>query len=169
MANRAATGGDRTGPPRPPPDGAPAISTDAVSLWGHVIEGFQATNRHLHRTIEQQFALSAAEAEALLRLGRSPEHQLPMTELAGQVAFSTGGVSKVADRLTRRSLARRQPSETDRRVTFLALTPKGAEVAASLQERVQDVVQRTFVDVLGPERAVTVAEAMAALARSRRG
>src|SRR5690606_17724070 len=107
-----------------------AISTDPVSLWGHVIEGFQRTNRHLHRTGEQEPSLTPAESEALLRLVRSPEHRLPMAELAGQVAFSTGGVSKVADRLARRSLARRAPSEEDRRVTFLALTPEGEEVAA---------------------------------------
>ena len=93
------------------------IETDPVSLWGHVIEGFQATNRHLHRTVERELGLSPAEAEAVLRLGRSPGHRLPLTELAGQVAFSTGGVSKVADRLTRRSLTLRLPSETDRRVT----------------------------------------------------
>lgn len=143
---------------------AQEISTDPVSLWGHVIEGFQRTNRHLHRTVEQEFSLNAAETEALLRLGRSAEGRLPMTELAGQVAFSTGGVSKVADRLARRSLARRVPSRTDRRVTYLTLTPEGAAVAAALQERVADIVQRTVVDVLGPGEAVRVARAMAALA-----
>lgn len=149
------------------PVGPPDISTDPVSLWGHVIEGFQVTNRHLHRTVEQEFALTAAESEALLRLGRSPDHRLPMTELAGQVAFSTGGVSKVADRLARRSLTRRVPSEEDRRVTFLALTPEGEEMATRLQERVQQIVGSTFVDVLGIERAVAVARAMAVLAEAR--
>lgn len=139
------------------------IETDPVSLWGHVIEGFQATNRDLHRTVERELGLSPAEAEAVLRLGRSPGHRLPLTELAGQVAFSTGGVSKVADRLTRRSLTLRLPSETDRRVTYLALTPEGEEVAARLQVRVEEIVRRTFVDVLGPERARMVARAMAAL------
>lgn len=148
---------------------AHAISTDPVSLWGHVIEGFQSTNRHLHRTVEQEFNLTAAEAEAVLRLGRSPQHRLPMTELAGQVAFSTGGVSKVADRLVRRELTRREPDERDRRVTFLALTPEGQDVAACLQERVRGIVQEVFVDVLGAERAVAVAEAMAVLAEARRG
>ncbi|MFK5634076.1 MarR family transcriptional regulator [Ornithinimicrobium sp. LYQ103] len=147
---------------------ARSISTDPVSLWGHVIEGFQGTNRHLHRTIAQEFSLTAAESEAVLRLGRSPEHRLPMTELAGQVAFSTGGVSKVADRLARRSLARRVANEEDRRVIFLQLTPEGVEVAGRLRARVHEVVQATFVDVLGAERALAVAEAMAVLAEARR-
>ena len=43
---------------------AQEISTDPVSLWGHAIEGFQRTNRHLHRTVEQEFSLNAAETEA---------------------------------------------------------------------------------------------------------
>jgi DNA-binding MarR family transcriptional regulator len=144
------------------------ISTDPVSLWGHVIEGFHLTNRHLHRIVEQEFSLTAAEAEALLRLVRSAEHRLPMTELAGQVAFSTGGVSKVADRLTRRLLARRVPSAQDRRVTYLALTTEGEEVATALERRVRQVVQQTFVDVLGTERAAAVASALATLADARR-
>lgn len=164
-----AAGQDLTGVTQSPPDDAPLISIDPVSLWGHVIEGFHRTNRHLHRKIGQEFSLTAAEADALLRLGRSSEHRLPMAELAGQVAFSTGGVSKVADRLARRSLARRVSGETDRRVTFLALTPEGEDVAARLQERVHDIVQQVFVDVLGPQRAVMVAEAMASLARPHAG
>ncbi|MGD8201058.1 MarR family winged helix-turn-helix transcriptional regulator [Ornithinimicrobium sp. W1679] len=140
-----------------------------MSLWGHVIEGFQRTNRHLHRTVEQELSLTPAESEALLRLGRSPDQRLPMAELAGQVAFSTGGVSKVADRLVRRSLALRVPSAEDRRVIYLTLTPEGAQLAATLQERVREVVQETFVDVLGPSRATAVAEAMAVLAEGRPG
>lgn len=149
------------------PDGV-LIRTDPVSLWGHVIEGFQATNQHLHRTIAEEFSLSAAEAEALLRLSRSPRHRLPMAELAGQVAFSAGGFTKVADRLARRDLVRRAPCAEDRRVVFLELTPEGGETARRLRRRVAAIVRETYVDVLGEERAVAVAAAMAELAEARR-
>ena len=47
--------------------------------------------------------------------------------------------------------------------------PEAEDVAGRLQERVHDIVQQTFVDVLGPQRAVMVAEAMASLARPHAG
>ena len=152
----------------PAPARSIQIRTDPVSLWGHVIEGFQATNQHLHRTISHEYSLSAAEAEALLRLSRSPGRRLPMAELAGQVAFSPGGFTKVADRLVRRDLVQRTPCVEDRRVVFLELTAEGDATAGRLRGRVAEMVQDTFVDVLGTERAVMVATAMAELAEARR-
>lgn len=150
------------------PVGSP-IRTDPVSLWGHVIEGFQATNRHLHGVIAREFALDAAEAEVLLRLSRSVRQRLPMSDLSGQVALRTGGVTKVADRLVRRGLAERVPCREDRRVTHLHLTAEGERVGGSLQRRVAEVVRAIYIEVLGPERAELVAVAMAELADARRG
>jgi DNA-binding MarR family transcriptional regulator len=152
----------------PAPPRSIQIRTDAVSLWGHVIEGFQATNQHLHRTIAQEYSLSAAEAEALLRLSRTPGQRLPMAELAGQVAFSAGGFTKVADRLARRDLVQRTPCAEDRRVVFLELTVEGEATAGRLRGRVTEIVQDAYVDVLGTKRAVMVATAMAELAEARR-
>ena len=92
-----------------------------------------------------------------------------MSDLPGQVAFSTGGATKVADRLVRRGLAERVPCREDRRVTHLHLTAEGERVGGSLQRRVAEVVRAIYIEVLGPERAELVAVAMAELADARRG
>ncbi|KHE73903.1 hypothetical protein AS25_10385 [Kocuria marina] len=139
---------------------------DPVTLWGQVIEGFQVTNKNLHRTIARAYDLDAAEAEALLRLIRSPQRRMSMAELARQVAFSTGGFTKVADRLTKRGLVQRAPCPEDRRVVYLELTAEGRTTAGKVRDLVAETMTATFVDVLGPERAVVVAQAMADLHRS---
>ena len=143
-----------------------AQAVNPVTLWGQVIEGFQSTNKNLHREVAAAHALNAAEAEALLRLTCTPHQRMPMAELARQVAFSTGGFTKVADRLTKRGLVRRAPCPEDRRVVYLELTAEGRTTAGKVRDLVAETMTATFVDVLGPERAVVVAQAMADLHRS---
>ena len=136
---------------------------DAVSQWGLVFEGFQNTNKKLHKAVAAAFSLDPAEAETLLRLTRTPGHRMPMAALAREAAFSTGGVTKIADRLAKRNLAARNPCADDRRVIYLELTDAGAEQAEELRCLVTDIVQKTYIDVLGADRAAMVAEAMAEL------
>jgi DNA-binding MarR family transcriptional regulator len=138
-------------------------SLDAVTQWGLVIEGFQLTNRKLHRAVADAFSLDPAEAETLLRLTRSPDRRMPMAALAREAAFSTGGFTKIADRLAKRGLVERAPCADDRRVVYLELSGAGAALADELQGLVAGIVQKTYIDVLGAERAAMVAEAMADL------
>jgi DNA-binding MarR family transcriptional regulator len=136
---------------------------DAVTQWGLVIEGFQVTNRKLHRAVADAFSLDPSEAETLLRLTRSPDRRMPMAALAREAAFSTGGFTKIADRLAKRGLVERAPCADDRRVVYLELSGAGAALADELQGLVADIVHKTYIDVLGAERAAMVAEAMAVL------
>ena len=136
---------------------------DPVTQWGLVMEGFQITNRKLHRAVTEAFSLDPAEAETLLRLTRSPDRRMPMAALAREAAFSTGGFTKIADRLAKRDLVVRAPCADDRRVVYLELTAAGVHLADELQGLVADIVRKTYIDVLGANRASVVAEAMAEL------
>lgn len=136
---------------------------DPVTQWGLVIEGFQFTNRMLHRAVADAFSLDPAEAETLLRLTRSPERRMPMAALARETAFSSGGFTKIADRLAKRGLVVRNPCVDDRRVIYLDLTAAGTELADELQGLVAGIVSQIYVDVLGADRAAMVAAAMAEL------
>ena len=71
-----------------------------VTWWGLVIEGYLATQNRLLTEIDKRFGLAPASFDVLLRLVRSPEHRMPMTRLAREAALSSGGFTKVADRLT---------------------------------------------------------------------
>ena len=52
-----------------------------------------------------------------------------MTRLVDEVSFSSGGFTKLADRLEADGLIERRDDPTDRRVRNAALTPEGERLA----------------------------------------
>ena len=136
---------------------------DIISQWGLVIEGFQSTNKKVHAEIASAFALDPAEAETLLRLIRTPGERMPITRMAREVAFSSGGFTKIADRLAARSLVQRSPCAEDRRVVYLELSVQGRATATELARFTAGLVRTAFVEILGEDRARLVADAMSDL------
>jgi DNA-binding MarR family transcriptional regulator len=73
--------------------------------------------------------------EVLLRLARTPDERLRMSDLAAQVTMSASGLSRAIDRLVAAGLIERDSCPTDRRVVYAHLTEQGrAEVAAFLPD-----------------------------------
>lgn len=137
----------------------------AVELWGRVIHGFMATNRGLHANLKARFDLNEAEVETLLSLFRCPDHRSRHNALAKSAGFSTGGFTKIADKVTARGLTKRTACAEDRRVSYLELTPMGVDFAAELTAAAATLNRERFIEVLGLERAQLVAEAMTELYR----
>jgi DNA-binding MarR family transcriptional regulator len=63
----------------------------------------------------------------LLRL-MNPDRPVPMSALATALACHASNVTGLVDRLEEQGLVTRRPSEEDRRVKNICLTPKGIEV-----------------------------------------
>lgn len=63
----------------------------------------------------------------LLRLARAEDGQLSMGPLAEEVALTTGGITRLLDRMIKAGYVERRPGTTDRRVAFAVLTPAGRE------------------------------------------
>lgn len=144
-------------------------STDdatAIEVWGRVINGFQTTNRLLHAKFKARFGLSEAEIETLLNLHQHPDHRAPLNELSRATAFSTGGFTKIADKLTTRELTVRSGCTADRRVTYLQLTETGLKLAAELAAFVAETNRAHVIDVLGADRAQALADMMTQLYRA---
>ncbi|MDT7725825.1 MAG: hypothetical protein QOI21_2401 [Actinomycetota bacterium] len=139
---------------------------EIVTWWGLVIEGYLATQDKLMGEIAERFGLAPASFDILIRLVRSPGHRMPMTRLAGEAALSSGGFTKVADRLVAADLVCRVPSPDDRRVTFAALTEHGLEVANRAREACAEILRRTVLGPLGPDASRSLADAMRTLRES---
>ncbi|MFD8494055.1 MarR family winged helix-turn-helix transcriptional regulator [Amycolatopsis sp. NPDC059657] len=136
---------------------------EIVSWWGLVIEGYLATQDKLMSEIAERFGLAPATFDILLRLIRSAEHRMPMTQLAREAALSSGGFTKVADRMVAADLICRVPSPDDRRVTFAELTEHGTEVAEKAREACAEILRRIVLAPLGPTASTALADAMRAL------
>jgi len=106
----------------------------------------------MHARIRSQFELNEAEVDTVITLGGIPDHRDTMAALAASASFTTGGYTKVADRLVERGLLRRVPGTRDRRVVYLELTPAGVDMADALRRLVAETLRSGVVEVLGEER-----------------
>ena len=71
------------------------------------------------------FGSAGAEFEVCLRLARSPEGLLRMSDLAAQTTLTSSGITRVVDRLVERGLVSRQSCATDRRTTYAVISETG--------------------------------------------
>ncbi|MER7080398.1 DNA-binding transcriptional regulator, MarR family [Saccharopolyspora kobensis] len=136
---------------------------EIITWWGLVIEGYHVTQGKLTAAIAEEFELAPASFDILLRLVRSPEHRMPMTKLAHEAALSSGGFTKVADRMAKAGLIRREPCETDRRVTYAVLTEHGLDIAQRSRKTAAEVLRKHVLAPLGEADSAALAEAMRTL------
>jgi len=94
---------------------------------------FSFTQRASLPAMAAELELSPAQCHLLNLI--EPDRPMPMGELAGAMSCDASNVTGLVDRLESRGLLRRSPSAEDRRVKVLSLTPRGAQMRASLLER----------------------------------
>ncbi|MHA3702228.1 MarR family transcriptional regulator [Jatrophihabitans sp. YIM 134969] len=82
----------------------------------------------LRTVLAARSGLTAVESTALSHLAMSG----PLTQrhLGDRVGLSTGAVTGLVDRLERHGVCRREPHPTDRRSSYVTLTPQGRTVLA---------------------------------------
>jgi DNA-binding MarR family transcriptional regulator len=77
-------------------------------------------------------------AEVLIRLARSPDRSLRMSDLAAQVTMSASGLSRAIDRLVEAGSIERVACDYDRRVVHARLTDQGlAEIEGMLPSHLE--------------------------------
>ncbi len=119
--------------PRPP---------DLTTTFGRLVEVYSGFERQLGRSLEAHCGIPHSWFEMMLRISRSPDGQITMSALAGQVALSTGGVTRIFDRMLASGYAERVPCPTDRRVVYAALTPAGqAKLAEAVEVHERNLEQ----------------------------
>jgi DNA-binding MarR family transcriptional regulator len=95
-----------------------------ITAFGMLAEVFLGLSDKLAEQLAEH-DLKPLEFEVILRLGRSPDSSLRMTDLAAQAHITTSGATRIVDRLEADGLVRRAPCETDRRGWFAQLTEAG--------------------------------------------
>ena len=93
-----------------------------------------------------------------------------MAELASSVTISRGGLTKLANRLTRAGLLRREAAEEDGRGFYAVLTDDGEAMLRAMWPVYARVLRATWVDALSVEEASEITAALtraAAAARCR--
>ena len=105
-----------------------------ITTFGRLLEAQSRLERRLGADLEARCNLPHAWFEVLVRLGRSEAGRLTMGSLAEEISLTTGGVTRLVDRMEAAGYVKRVPCPTDRRVSYASLTNSGR---AKLDEAAQ--------------------------------
>jgi len=138
------------------------INHPLITLAGLLIEAESALFSRVTATI-RSVGIATDAFEVLLRLSRSPNGRLRMSELSRQLTITTGGASRMVERLERDGLVRRVPSTDDRRVVYTELTDTGrTELARAIGPHLDDL-RDIFTVRLRPEHVADLERGLRAL------
>lgn len=129
----------------------PVLSDERITAFGLLLEATNATRCALE-TAGMQWGGMPQSYEVLMRLARSDQQRLRMSDLALQCGLSPSGVSRAVDRLASEGLVTRHNCTEDGRTVYAEITPKGDKIiVAALKQHVTDI-QKHFIEVLNPKQ-----------------
>jgi MarR family 2-MHQ and catechol resistance regulon transcriptional repressor len=127
------------------------LDDQRLTAIGLLVEAEAALVRVLDEELRRDVGMSLSTYETLIRLGRSSERRLRQVELSRQLSLTTGGVTRLIDRLEAAGLVRRTPCADDRRASYAQLTEAGLGELRRATEVHLLSLQRHFVDPLGAD------------------
>ena len=149
---------------------APVTKTDdaLITTFGRVVEAYSRLGQQLGQSLETDAGIPHSWFEVLLRISRADGGRISMGALAQEVALTSGGITKLLDRMIAVGLVERVPCPTDRRVYFATLTGDGrAKLAEALTVHAANLRQafagftaselRTFDELLDRLRTARIA------------
>lgn len=98
---------------------------ERVRLFGLLYETNARLSRRLGTSLEESCGLPLAWFDVLLQLRRSAEGRLTMTQLADATVHSSGGTTRLIDRVEAAGFVARERCPSDRRATYVRLTAEG--------------------------------------------
>jgi DNA-binding MarR family transcriptional regulator len=126
---------------------APRMTDLESEAWS----GFLYAHERIWREIEAGLSplnVSMAEYSVLALLGEAGSTGLRMSELARRRLMSSGGFTRLADRLEKRGFIQRRPSAEDGRGYVAFLTPEGRTLLRKAWKQQYADVRRLFLDRL---------------------
>lgn len=121
------------------------IDDDRISAYGRLVEAQRRLHRTFDRSLRARVGISIVWYEALLRLARAKDEQMPINELGEALDLSSGGATRLVDRLEENGYIERAPCPTDRRVSWAKLSDKGMDTLVDATEVHLEDLDQYFV------------------------
>ncbi len=136
------------------PTACPDSDDPRITLMGLLIEANAKLTRLLGAELEQGCGLPLTWFDVLVRVGRSPDRRLTMTQLAAEISLTSGGVTRLIDRVAEAGYVERQSCPTDRRTVYVALTPAGqAMLERATAQHLRSLEEHLVTPLTEPERS----------------
>jgi DNA-binding MarR family transcriptional regulator len=108
----------------------PDLDTDAIAVIGRLMRASRLLQLEVERSLAM-FELTINEFNTLNALRRAgPPHRLSPKDVSVSLLFSSGGLTKLLERLESRGLIAREPNPDDGRGVFVSLTQAGKKLQA---------------------------------------
>lgn len=135
-----------------PEDRCAAFARDErIVLAGNLLSATHRLTRALDQHLLLTTGLSLTFYEALVHLRRTESGRLTMGELASELGLTTGGATRLVDRLLERALVARANCPTDRRTLYVELTTLGADELEAATAQYLEALDRLLI---GPVSAL---------------
>src|SRR5436305_7610308 len=96
-----------------------------VRTWIRFLTTHSAITRELEARLMGAHGLTLSDYDVLVQLARAPEQKLRNIDLAKAVVLTRSGVTRLVDGLEKDGLVARSSCPSDKRGTFVSLTPAG--------------------------------------------
>jgi DNA-binding MarR family transcriptional regulator len=135
---------------------------DLLASWELLIRAVVRTQERVLAGIEDA-DLPSQWVAALHLLLRTSDHRLPMSRLARDLSMTSGGFTKLADRMGQEGLIDRRNSAGDRRVVYAELTEAGLRLARRTERQYKAALREHVLGVLSAETVRALAQSARAL------
>jgi DNA-binding MarR family transcriptional regulator len=130
------------------------IDDERLHLMGLLIRSHRRLTDLLGRELEQKVGIPLVFFDVLIHVGGAPEGWLTMSKLSADVALTTGGVTRLVDRMVEAGLVARQNCPSDRRSVHVILTPEGqATLNRAIGEHIEGIDRHLIEPLSVADRA----------------
>jgi DNA-binding MarR family transcriptional regulator len=136
---------------------ATLLSREELGAWRGLLRVHAGMTKALDAELMSEHGLPLSSYEVLLFLADSPDGRMRMSDLADGVLLSRSGLTRLADRMERDGLIRRERCEEDQRGWFAEITDEGREVFGRARKTHLDGVRERFLSHLSPDEQRTLA------------
>jgi DNA-binding MarR family transcriptional regulator len=137
-----------------------AIPESHLAAWRAVLNAETAVVARAEAALAAAGLPPLGWYDVLWAIRRAPDRRLRMSELAAGLTISRGGLTKIADRLERAGLIRREPAADDGRGLYAVLTPEGNALLRRMWPVYSRVLRETFAAGMTGEEAAVIARAL---------
>jgi MarR family transcriptional regulator, 2-MHQ and catechol-resistance regulon repressor len=136
------------------------MDDERLHLMGLVIRANRQLTDRLGRDLEDTVGIPLVFFDVLIHVGAAPEGRLTMSRLSADVALTTGGVTRLVDRMVDAGLVERQNCPNDRRSVHVVLTAAGRGVLEKAVAAHIEGIDRYLMEPLDPRDRVALEVAL---------
>jgi DNA-binding MarR family transcriptional regulator len=136
------------------------IDDERLHLMGLIVRTHRRLTETLGRELEESAGIPLVFFDVLIHVAAAPDGYLTMSRLSADVSLTTGGVTRLVDRMVDAGLVTREHCPKDRRSIHVVLTAEGQAVLVQAVAAQIDSIDRHLVAHLDEDERAALATAL---------